>query len=230
MNKSKYGLSANVLKLIAIITMTIDHIGLILLNDYTPFRIIGRIAFPIFAYFISEGCRYTKNRFRYFLNVFLLGVVCQGIFFGVGNSLHNNILLTFSISILFVYVYNWFILHKKGIVWIILSLSLLYIAIELLSDYNITFDYGFYGIILPWIISLSNDKNYKLLLTIAGLTLISLSLQGIQWYSFLAIPFLFLYNGKRGKLNIKYFFYAFYPLHMVIIYIIDLLINTEIYR
>ena len=65
-------LSSNALKLIALVSMTVDHIGLILFPQYRVLRIIGRIAFPIFAYMIAEGCRYTSNRIRYFLTIFLL--------------------------------------------------------------------------------------------------------------------------------------------------------------
>ena len=60
-------LSGNQLKLIALAAMTIDHIGAYLIPDMVIFRIIGRIAFPIFAYMLAEGCRYTRNRMKYML-------------------------------------------------------------------------------------------------------------------------------------------------------------------
>ena len=63
-------LSSTVLKLIAAVTMFIDHAGLILFPQYRIFRIIGRLAFPIYAYCIAEGFRYTRNRKKYFLRVF----------------------------------------------------------------------------------------------------------------------------------------------------------------
>ena len=59
-------LSGNMLKVIAAITMTVDHIGVIFFPSSNILRIIGRIAFPIFAFMIAEGCKYTKNKFRYF--------------------------------------------------------------------------------------------------------------------------------------------------------------------
>ena len=63
MNSSRFpGLTGNQLKLIALITMTIDHIGFMLLPQVKILRAIGRIAFPIFAYMIAEGCQYTRNR------------------------------------------------------------------------------------------------------------------------------------------------------------------------
>ena len=59
---SSVGLTGNQLKLIALVTMTIDHIGMQLFPRVRLLRIIGRLAFPIFAYMIAEGCRYTRNR------------------------------------------------------------------------------------------------------------------------------------------------------------------------
>ena len=70
-------MSAFVLKLLAAACMLIDHAGLLLFPSQTWMRAVGRLAFPLFAYFIGEGFYYTKNRLRYFLRIFLLGVACQ---------------------------------------------------------------------------------------------------------------------------------------------------------
>ena len=69
-------LSGNALKLLAALFMTIDHVGVLLLPHVIVLRILGRLALPIFAYMIAEGCRYTRNRLRYFGSVFALGVLC----------------------------------------------------------------------------------------------------------------------------------------------------------
>ena len=58
------GLSGNQLKLIALITMTVDHMGLILFDQFILLRIVGRLAFPIFAWMIAEGCRHTRRMGR----------------------------------------------------------------------------------------------------------------------------------------------------------------------
>ena len=106
MNKLKF-LSGNALKLFALVFMTIDHIGYLLLDNYIPFRIIGRLAFPIFAYMIAEGCKYTKNRARYLLTVFLTGAAFQ-IFYSIAErSLYMNIFITFSFSIALIYLFDW---------------------------------------------------------------------------------------------------------------------------
>ena len=59
-------LNRNVLKIIALITMLIDHIGLVFFPGIEIFRIIGRISFPIFAFMIAEGCEHTENKKKYF--------------------------------------------------------------------------------------------------------------------------------------------------------------------
>ena len=73
-------LSSNALKLIALLSMTVDHIGLLLFPRLRIARILGRIAFPIFAYMIAEGCRHTSRRARYLGTVFLLGAAMQVLF------------------------------------------------------------------------------------------------------------------------------------------------------
>jgi len=74
-------LSNNQLKMIALVCMTIDHIGAYILTDWIILRIIGRIAFPIFAYMIAEGCAYTKNRKKYLGVMAVTAVLYQGAYF-----------------------------------------------------------------------------------------------------------------------------------------------------
>ena len=103
-NTKSFGIfNSNALKYIAALTMLIDHMGLLLFPRYLIFRIIGRIAYPIFAFMIAEGCRYTKNKLKHFLMVFLLGLACQAVYFFYGGSLDMCILITFSLSIIIIY-------------------------------------------------------------------------------------------------------------------------------
>ena len=99
-------LSNNIIKIIAVITMVIDHVGVafypLFLNEttYLAFRGIGRIAMPLFAFLIAEGCRYTKDKKKYFTLIFLLGLVCDIAYFVAMEELYLCILTTFSFSIL----------------------------------------------------------------------------------------------------------------------------------
>ena len=75
--KRKFGLTNNQLKIIAMVSMVLDHVGLLFFSDMIIFRVLGRIAFPIFAYMIAEGCRYTKNRAKYLGIIAGMGTVFQ---------------------------------------------------------------------------------------------------------------------------------------------------------
>lgn len=234
-------LNANALKIIALVTMTIDHVGLLLMDNAKPMRIIGRIAFPIFAYMIAEGCRYTKNKRNYFLRIFTLGLLCQAAYYITERSVYQGILMTFSVSILLSYAVLWVEnrireSHTDGghinkiLLWMIPAVLLLLTAILcgkiriLPGGWYLSFDYGFYGILLPVLIVLGRNQKQKLFLAAVGITLTALSLGGQQWYSLAALLPLACYNGQKGKWNIKYLFYIYYPLHMAVIYGLSMLV------
>ncbi len=91
------------MKIIAAISMLIDHVGVIFLPEVKALRIIGRIAFPIYVFMIAEGCVYSKNRLRYCLAIFLLGICCQIVYYLYDGSTYMGILITFSFSIIIIY-------------------------------------------------------------------------------------------------------------------------------
>lgn len=75
--KGGFGLSNNQLKIIAMLSMLADHMGMILFPEVRLLRIVGRLAFPIFAFMIAEGCAHTRNRGRYLLQMAAVALVCQ---------------------------------------------------------------------------------------------------------------------------------------------------------
>ncbi len=190
--------------------MTIDHIGVQLFPDLIILRIIGRLAFPIFAYMIAEGATYTKNRTKYILTISLTALFCQLVYFFAEGSLDQCILVTFLLSILLIYA-----LEYKNIIISLISVVGVFVLCEILN-----IDYGFFGILTPVFIYFANGKTNKLIACSALLLLLGIVMGGVQWYSLFAIPLLALYNRKRGKLNLKYLFYIYYPLHLGIIYLI----------
>ena len=101
-------LSGNALKIIAALSMLIDHIGVIFFPQMKIFRIIGRIALPVFSFMIAEGARYTRNKTRYFFTIFGLASVCQLVYFLYNGDTYMSILVTFSLSILTVYALQFF--------------------------------------------------------------------------------------------------------------------------
>ena len=226
-----FGLSSNALKMIALVAMTLDHIGVQILTDSELLRIIGRLAFPIFAYTIAEGCTHTKNRKRYALIIGATALLCQLVYFFAMQSLYQCIFVTFLLSIIIIYTFDKAVKSKSPIWWLFgvgLLLSVLFVT-EFLPDilYKTDFyiDYGFAGVMVPVLIYFAQGKASKLTAALFALSLLAFSVGGIQWYSLFALPIIALYNGKRGTRRLKWFFYIYYPVHLVVIYAASLLIG-----
>jgi hypothetical protein len=239
-------LSGSTLKIIACILMAIDHIGLELLPSYPILRIIGRLAFPLFAFFIAEGCRYTKNKMRRFFTLFTVGVIFMLFYYFYNGELYGNIFMTFSVSVLFVYLLTWCKrqifcsgkpLYAIGAILIFaVALTLAYIIFDL-----VYFEYGFVGMLVPVLTALFDLRNISVSENIKrldchlsgmicfSLALIPLSLFGrmadIQFFCLFSIIPLIFYNGKPGLKGLKYSFYIFYPAHLIIIEGIRLLLD-----
>lgn len=212
-------LTGNALKILAAIFMTLDHAGFLLFPQYPVFRILGRLSMPIFAYMIAEGCKYTRNRRKYFGMIFGLGSVCQAVYYLFAGDTYLSILITFSLSILTVYALQY--CKQKKTVLSGLVFAAVVAAIYGLNQ-KLTIDYGFWGCMLPVFATLLHGTKYdcpavSTLLLGIGLIPLSLSIGGDQFYSLFTLPILLAYNGKRGKANLKYFFYIFYPVHLVVL-------------
>lgn len=242
MTKQSYGLSSNQLKLLACVFMAIDHIGYFLLPStsiwYAICRIIGRLAFPMFAYFIAEGCRYTRNKARYFLLIFAFAIVGE-LLFGVLDSMNiiNNsgmtVFMTFTFGIALLYIYNMAVqyISKKDVFMSVFSCCALLVAIAFIvcvDIYGNSIEYGVGGVLMILFCGISKNKWIKLLgLTVGCLFVISyLYMSGYQVYMLIAVPLMLLYNGKRGQKKMKYFFYIYYPVHILVIVIIGVLIGV----
>lgn len=241
-------MSSFVVKIIAAVTMLIDHAGLILFPEYGIMRIIGRIAFPLYAYCIAEGFRYTKNRLHYFLRIFILGLLCQIVYFVVDGDTLLGILLTFSFSIIVMFftdgiraalngqksalakfcekiTHSEISLKTDLVLSIIASFAVIAAVFALTAVVDV--DYGFFGIMLPVFTNFFHDKKKRFVLFSSTLLALCIDLTAtfsIQYWSLLTIPIVALYNGKPGKYKLKYFFYIFYPAHLVILYALDFLI------
>ena len=217
------GLNGNRLKLLALLTMTVDHIGVHLLPQYTLFRIIGRLAFPIYAYFIAEGCAHTKNRKKYLLQMAGMALLCQLVYFFAMGSLFQCILVTFTLSILTIYAIESGSSVKAAIAICAAVLITVFLP-QWLSHTDFAVDYGLWGVLLPVAVCLARTRQQKLLCAAIFLTLLALQYGGVQWYGLLALIPLALYDGTRGSPRLKWLFYWYYPLHLVAIYGIGLLL------
>lgn len=222
-------LSGNALKLIAAASMLLDHIGFMFFPHSALLRILGRFAFPIYAFMIAEGCRYTKNKLRYFLSVFVLGAACQIVYYLFSGDTYLNILLTFSMSILLIYALqaSYETTGWRQVLWSVVFASGVIIAVGL--DMRLTIDYGFWGIMAAVFVAFAHLRKFPhwAAVVMLGISLVLLGSDtgGNQLYALLCLPLLLLYSGKRGKGNMKYFFYIFYPAHLVFLEGIYMLIR-----
>ncbi|MCI5598725.1 MAG: conjugal transfer protein TraX, partial [Ruminococcus sp.] len=173
--------SGNMLKIFALICMTIDHIGLYLMDNSYPMRAIGRLAFPIFAYMIAEGCKYTHNRTWYFYTIFIMGLAFQTICILADNNYHMNIFITFSLSILLIYSLDYGRNNSETVQWQFPILAVMFVLFvsEIMpmffGDINYGIDYGFFGITLPLMVYLFDKKELKLIMFTVGLILLCLT-------------------------------------------------------
>ena len=243
------------LQIIAIVTMTIDHSGKLFAQYGTWIFdvccIIGRIAFPLFCFMIAEGSRHTRNIWKYLLRILVFAILIEGFFFiysyyfGGIDKYFLNIFFTLALGLLIVALLKsdkWYI--KLTSVVPVALLFLFCTVIKKVTIFHVPFylgfEYGFYGIFLIIWFSLF-EKRY---LQVIGLVIASILFceHGLfyqlylpdfylpfyyQWFGMLAIPFIWLYNGKKGKFQLpRYFVYFYYPIHMLVIYGIYLLIHV----
>ncbi len=231
--KSSLRLDGNALKIIAALSMLIDHIGYILFPQVEILRIIGRLAFPIFAFMISEGCIHTKNKARYLLTISTLALLCQVVYYLFAKSLEMCILVTFSLSIIVIYALQNFksVISAKNVSKIrsVLAGGVLLLTVTCVYFLNqyVPIDYGFWGCMAPVAASLVGENRadiYKRVAFFAAvLAILAITLGGNQIYSLFAIPLLLLYSGRRGKWRLKYFFYIFYPVHLAVLQGVNML-------
>ncbi|MDD5863605.1 MAG: TraX family protein [Firmicutes bacterium] len=230
--KTRPGLTGNQLKILALIAMTCDHVGLQLLPGWTMLRILGRLAFPIFAYMIAEGCRYTRNRGKYLGRLAAMAALCQIVYYLVSGSVYQCIFVAFTLSVCLIYALDTAQSRRSaasallavgalaGVCFVCEGLPLL------LSGTDFAVDYGVWGVLLPVMVYCGGTRREKLALLTLGLCLLGLSYGSIQWFGLCAVPLLALYNGCRGKWRIGGLFYLYYPLHLAVIYGISLLLEA----
>ncbi|MFA9396939.1 MAG: TraX family protein [Clostridiaceae bacterium] len=224
------------LKILACFIMLIDHIGAIFFPDYFILRLIGRLAFPIFAYLIAMGYTYTHNIKNYFRRLILFALISQIPFYlafknEIGNSLYLNIFFTLFLGLLSLYFYDKLDNNIKY-----LSPFIFGLIAEFIST-----DYGLFGVLTIFLFYLFKDNFKKLVFSQIILNILNslsyvfiilsenynISIFSVQvWnecFSLFALFFIFIYNKKKGK-GLKYIFYIFYPLHLLILFLIEKLI------
>ena len=210
---NKPGLSGSALKLIAACSMLLDHIGVLWIKEGV-LCCAGRLAFPIFAFFLVEGFCHSRNRERYGLRLLAAALLTEGIFdwaiYGKWfYPAHQNVLFTLLIGL----VMLWGIERSWQNEW---ARSLWIVAggggaLLLRSDYDAL------GVILILLFYCLKDSPCRLA---AGVVMMAIAAAGssvMEYFAVLAFPLLALYNGERGRWPGKYFFYLFYPGHLLLL-------------
>lgn len=219
-------LTNNQLKILAILAMTLDHIGLYVLPEVTILRIIGRIAFPIFAYMLAEGCFHTRNRKKHLLTLTAFAAACQAFNLIALHSVYQCVLVTFLLAEILIYIADNAVRKKTTASYAVLlgaaaTVYIITVLVPSVTKTDFEFDYGFFGVLMPVFVYIADKKSDKLTAAAVMLVCLSLVYGSIQWWSLTAMPVLALYNGKKGQLRIKNFFYFYYPLHLAVIYMIS---------
>lgn len=223
-------LSGSWLKMLAMVSMVIDHTAYWLLRGNADFmeplfvvgskhisyyflmRSIGRLAFPLFAFLIVEGFVYTRNRRRYGRNLFLFAVISEVPWALLHHGFHlsgHNVMFTLLAGFLGLCVIERYRVQPARLASILLGMVAVLIVLR--PDYGGT---GF-----AFIIQLYTLRRHLLLQVIVGSFMLP-----SKWIAGLAFIPIALYNGQRGFIQgqyAKYLFYAFYPLHLLLIFVVQ---------
>ena len=212
--------SGSTLKIIAVITMLIDHIGAILLEPYIMsqptippallgvdmiLRFIGRVAFPIFIFLLIEGFVHTHDRKKYGIHLFIFALLSEIPFNVALNGtwrapFYQNVIFTLLLGYFAIWIYERYSMNWKTVVGVILCIVL---------GAVLKTDYGAFGVLAIFLLYYTKKRNKHFYLV--GVLL-------FIWEITAPLAFLIIrqYNGKRG-LKLKYFFYFFYPVHLLIL-------------
>ncbi len=222
----KFDFGRELLKIIAIATMVLDHIAAILYPDLLILHIIGRLSFPLFAYLVVLGVESTKKPRKYMATLLVFAAISQVPYylaFGIQPFERLNILFSLFLSAVTIYFYN-----KRSM----LAFVPLLLSIFLMTE-------GSYYVVLTAVgMKLLKDRP-----KLGALALVALNLQflfisdietQIQIFALMAVPLIFLHIDNKLKKEIlipenslaystrKYFFYIFYPLHLTLLFLIKM--------
>lgn len=206
------GLSTFQLKWIAIITMLIDHIGAVLFPYELGYRIIGRIAFPIFCFLIVEGFSHTRDVRRYMVRLGIFALISE---LPYDLAFHGEMVYAEGQNVFFTLLLGVLMMYMMSLCSAVPLKAMAAVSIAVLAEVLNT-DYSARGILLILIYYIFREKRV-ISLPAGALWNFSYGWGMVQCCGVLATPFLAFYNGKRGP-KIKYFFYVFYPAHLLVLY------------
>lgn len=245
--------SGSTLKLIAIITMFIDHLAFVLLtelllapeyameaaaydtwmNIYGMMRHIGRSSFPIFCFLLAEGFFYTRSRKRYAMRLGIFALLSEAVFdaafFNGMPWEHQNVFFTLFIGFLTIWAME--VLKEQIDKWVGRSkrrsvshaglltalVQLLICAAGCIAAYLFKTDYKYMGVLL--IVIFYFFRSMPMIAAGAGYTMLAClnAAEAASWPGFIGI---LMYNHEKGRTWNKYVFYAFYPVHLLLLVLV----------
>lgn len=225
-------MNSNKLKIIAIITMLIDHIGAVLFPSILIFRIIGRISFPIFGFLIVQGALHTKNKSKYLTRLLLFALISEIPYdLAFSKSLfdfkNQNIFFTLSLALVGIFLIKRMKEEKNYIE----TTSWIFVLLALAKVINV--DYSYIGVLFIIMMYVLRKNNVSMLLALS-LSFVFMSLEPIlgkgfnpiyllSLFAIFSVVPIYFYNGKKGKMPkvAQMGFYLFYPIHLIVLYVIS---------
>lgn len=240
--KPKWGIDSCVLHILAMGFMLCDHLWATLLPAQGWLTCIGRLTFPIFAFMIAEGYYYTSNVKKYMCRLFIFAILSEIPFnLIMGSSVfypfHQNVLWTFLIGLISIQIIEK-VKKKENKVLLVLAICLV-VGVDYILGTIAMVDYYGAGILMVLLFYFFREKNWvSFVAQLIGMYYLNVVVLGDLYYPvtifghefeivqqgfalFSLIP-IWLYNGRQGYHSkwFQYFCYAFYPVHLLLLYII----------
>ena len=215
--KKKVSFTGTQLKWIAMGSMLLDHTAAVFLPEasalYWALRIVGRLAFPLYCFLIAEGFYHTKNAYLYGARMVVFALISEvpfdlALFGHLWVPGYQNVFFTLALGIFAVLYYDKLTKEGRPV------LAVAAVIMTCVMAWFLACDYGPEGVLLIFLFYLLHYKElYRNLAAAAWCILMGIP----EAFGALAIVFINQYNGQRGGKKFKYFFYAFYPVHLILL-------------
>lgn len=215
-------LDGTTLKLIAMASMVLDHVGDSFFPDQVWMRVLGRIAMPVFAFCISEGFAHTHDKQRYLLRMGIFSLVSEVPFDLVTAGVplefsHQNIMATFFWAILGLMLFER--ITGEGAPKSREAAGFIMLAVFAMLSVLLGLDYNMLGCGLIFVFYLLRGKGLEIEAAAGAVYHALLRNMGIYWFGLLGFLPILSYNGQRGR-GLKWLSYLFYPGHLLLIWLV----------
>ena len=205
--------------------MVVDHVGYLFFPEVWALRVVGRLAFPIFAFLIAEGYRRTSNPNAYLLRLIVFAVISEVPYdlFARNRLFYpgsQNIFFTLAAGLFSLMLYDKFMARRNEVGAMLGVFACCVFCVVIQASYM------FSGVLLIFAFYVNRDWKHLVLwfgaIVLCNAALVALTERDLYWAliqtaQVFALPLIGYYNGRQGR-RLKYFFYVFYPAHMLVLY------------